>query len=347
MKGRHLNQGDNSVTTQLNSSAAMAKVKSIAPGQGETLIAHGTSLQTKICAADTDNTFFLIETVVNPGGGPPLHTHSNEDELFYVLEGTLAVEVLGQTHIAEAGSLAYLPRCIAHRFACHGDRPAKFLGFTTPPQFAGFLRAQSEAVAKPGFQFSDLVPIAEMYGLSLGPGNETVAPGGRVPVVLGPGGGSTLRFHDEALTIKLTAAQTGGMIGAYEVNVAPGGGPPAHVHDNCDELFYVLEGEFVFRVDGRDHFGRRGTTLYVPRGIAHHFRNIGKSTGKLLTIVSPGGFEGAFPKIADAAATGTLNPETIHRLGVEFETRYLLEQPQLSDLTVQAISNLRDQVAQR
>jgi hypothetical protein len=41
--------------------------------------------------ADTAGQFALLEVEGGPGGEPPLHVHQNEDELFYVLEGTLKV----------------------------------------------------------------------------------------------------------------------------------------------------------------------------------------------------------------------------------------------------------------
>jgi hypothetical protein len=39
--------------------------------------------------ADTAGQFALLEVEGGPGGEPPLHVHQNEDELFYVFEGTL------------------------------------------------------------------------------------------------------------------------------------------------------------------------------------------------------------------------------------------------------------------
>ena len=38
---------------------------------------------------ETDGGYFLVEAIVPPGGGPPLHTQTREEEAFYVLEGEL------------------------------------------------------------------------------------------------------------------------------------------------------------------------------------------------------------------------------------------------------------------
>jgi mannose-6-phosphate isomerase-like protein (cupin superfamily) len=69
-------------------------------------------------------------------------------------------------------------------------------------------------------------------------------------------------------------------------------GPSPHLHHNQDEDFYVLEGRFEFRVQGRTAEGGPGTFVHSPKGTVHTFRNIGEAVGKLLVTVSPaGGFE--------------------------------------------------------
>jgi mannose-6-phosphate isomerase-like protein (cupin superfamily) len=68
-------------------------------------------------------------------------------------------------------------------------------------------------------------------------------------IILGPGEGRTIPGTD-AMTLKATGEDTGGSIGFLEATSAPGTGPPRHIHHSCDELFYVLEGEFLFLVRG-------------------------------------------------------------------------------------------------
>ena len=98
----------------------------------------------------------------------------------------------------------------------------------------------------------------------------------------------------ELVSIELTAQETSGELGLFTATVPPMGGPPPHVHRKESETFYVLEGTFEFFVDGTFHIRRAGGTAYVPAGTLHTFRNIGETEGRLLTVVSPGGFEGFF-----------------------------------------------------
>ena len=67
------------------------------------------------------------------------------------------------------------------------------------------------------------------------------------------------------------------------------GGPPLHMHFNQDEVFYVVQGEFIIQV-GEDKFQmNEGDTLLAPRQIPHTFSKVGDKQGKLLTIFQPSG----------------------------------------------------------
>ncbi len=60
----------------------------------------------------------------------------------------------------------------------------------------------------------------------------------------------------------MTGAESGGSYFTLEVSVAPGGGPPPHIHHLEEEQFYVLEGELTFQVGGQSF---RGPTQIPPR----------------------------------------------------------------------------------
>ncbi len=64
-----------------------------------------------------------------------------------------------------------------------------------------------------------------------------------------------------------------------------------------DEAFYVLEGLFSFPYGNRDAKVDKGQFIYVPRGEFHTYKNIGRSLGKLLVIITPPGFEKFFEEI--------------------------------------------------
>ena len=116
-------------------------------------------------------------------------------------------------------------------------------------------------------------------------------------IILGPGEGRTIPGTD-AITLKATGEQTGGSIGFLEATSAPGSGPPRHIHRSHDELFYVLEGEFLFLVGERQVSAPPGTFVFIPRGTVHAAKVVGNEPGKTLAAYIPGGLERSFEEFA-------------------------------------------------
>jgi quercetin 2,3-dioxygenase len=91
-----------------------------------------------------------------------------------------------------------------------------------------------------------------------------------------------------------TREQTGGALGLFRQTIAPKSGPPAHIHRAEDEFFYVVSGEFTFKLGDRLVSAPARSIVFVPRGTAHTFQNVGTEPGVLLVGVTPGGFEKMF-----------------------------------------------------
>jgi quercetin dioxygenase-like cupin family protein len=108
------------------------EVQYVPAGTGPAYWGPGNQLTFLITGKETGGAFFLAEMSVPPGGGPPPHIHRREDESFHLLEGTLTVQVGGNTITASAGDFVYLPRGIVHSFKNTGDGTAKALVLTTP-----------------------------------------------------------------------------------------------------------------------------------------------------------------------------------------------------------------------
>jgi quercetin dioxygenase-like cupin family protein len=80
---------------------------------------------------DTGGSFGLFEIRARQGGEPPLHTHTLEDEAFYVLDGRVTFRSGEQTFAAQAGSLVFLPRGLPHGFAFESET-VRLLALLTP-----------------------------------------------------------------------------------------------------------------------------------------------------------------------------------------------------------------------
>lgn len=114
------------------------------PGEGQMAMGFGPHL-VRMCAAETGNTFGLVEVDVPAGEGPPLHLHEREDEFFRVLSGRfLFVCGDSRTELTEGGCVL-VPRGVPHRFQNTGDTVGRLMAIFTPGGFEGFFAAVEQA----------------------------------------------------------------------------------------------------------------------------------------------------------------------------------------------------------
>ena len=124
---------------------------------------------------DTNGTYALGEVLVPPGGGPPSHVHSREEEGFYVLEGEVTFTVNGERVVSTAGTFANMPVGTPHSFKNESDKPAKMLISVAP---AGLERMFFEvgvplpegtttAVPPTEDEINRLLAVAPNYGIEI------------------------------------------------------------------------------------------------------------------------------------------------------------------------------------
>jgi mannose-6-phosphate isomerase-like protein (cupin superfamily) len=103
---------------------------------------------------------------------------------------------------------------------------------------------------------------------------------------------------------KLRAADCDGQACCFDFVAPPKSGPPLHRHSREDELFYVLDGELVFELDGVRHTVRAGGTVYSPRGVVHAYQNFTTADARLLIATMPGAFGVMFEEMSAATPPG-------------------------------------------
>ncbi len=98
---------------------------------------------------------------------------------------------------------------------------------------------------------------------------------------------------------KATSAETDGAFILFEDQVERGKTTPLHRHPEADETLYVLEGEIVVAIDGREHTLGEGGVSFAPRGTPHAFL-VTSDGARVLTLQTPGVAESFF---IDASTT--------------------------------------------
>jgi mannose-6-phosphate isomerase-like protein (cupin superfamily) len=137
------------------------------------------------------------------------------------------------------------------------------------------------------------------------------------PVSLKPGEGTTIQGPAGGpLTFKLRAEQSKGSLTVVENIIATNDGPPFHVHEREDESWYVLEGELRFRLDDAIRAAPAGSFVFVPRGVAHCFQNVGEQPARILVMFTPSGMEAFFDRFAALPADAAV-ADAFRSIGAE------------------------------
>ncbi|WMT86273.1 cupin domain-containing protein [Pelagibacterium sp. 26DY04] len=123
--------------------------------------------------------------------------------------------------------------------------------------------------------------------------------GGRIPMsALKPP--QSMDWLDTRYTIHVAKAGPDGF-SLFESTSPAGSGPPRHIHEREDETFYVLSGNVLFWTPEEQTVRREGETIFIPRGTEHTFRVQDDGPATMLTVLTPGGFEGFFAEMAAGA----------------------------------------------
>jgi quercetin dioxygenase-like cupin family protein len=144
-------------------------------GKGRTVAVVGDVYRFLATGEDTGGKYALFEAIVSPGGGPPLHVHSREEEGFYVLEGEITFRVNGQQVVAAAGTFANMPVGTAHSFKNESSQPARMLISVAPAGLeqmffeVGVALAEGATTALPPTkeEIEKLLFVAPKYGIEI------------------------------------------------------------------------------------------------------------------------------------------------------------------------------------
>ena len=129
-----------------------------------------------LSGTDTGGAYCLLEVSLAPGMGVPRHTHTREDEVYFVLAGELEATVGERTIVLRPGDTLLAPRDIPHQLLNSGDTTNHFLLVFSPSGFEEFMMATAvpapdNAVAPtepPAVAVLNVHELAADYGIVFG-----------------------------------------------------------------------------------------------------------------------------------------------------------------------------------
>jgi quercetin dioxygenase-like cupin family protein len=143
--------------------------------EGRTVAVVGDVYRFLATGDDTHGTYAVWEAIVPPGGGPPPHVHSREEEGFYILEGEITLQAGDQKVVATAGMFVNLPIGLPHSFKNDSTKPARMLITAAPAGLenmffeVGVPLAEGSTSALPPTQeeIEQLLKVAPKYGIEI------------------------------------------------------------------------------------------------------------------------------------------------------------------------------------
>ncbi len=214
----------------------------------------------------------LIVCVRSPVGdaGPALHKHER-DQLFYIVEGGLQMEMNGEKSHAPQGSLVFIPAGTPHR---HDSVTNELhIDILVPPPTRGeplglLLEGTAASSANKGDAHNGYVRSAEKDAVGIEP-------------VAG--------FSGKVLASPDTGSRHAVVIAA---TMQPGSAVPWHIHD-FDQFYYVLEGALSVEIARKRYDVPPHHLVVLPAGVPHRNFNCGSSMERHLAILTPAPVSGS------------------------------------------------------
>jgi quercetin 2,3-dioxygenase len=88
--------------------------------------------------------------------------------------------------------------------------------------------------------------------------------------------------------IIVSSKDTGSDLTVFEYFGNEKGGPPLHIHFKQDEIYFIIEGEYLFRAGNDTYILKPGDTIFLPRKVPHAFAQL-TDTGKMFFMFQPSG----------------------------------------------------------
>ena len=133
------------------------------------------------------------------------------------------------------------------------------------------------------------------------------------------------------LFVRMPPASSDGTMTVIETINAPGFGPPRHRHHEV-EIFRVLEGRYLYEVDGNRFHAEVGDLVCVPGGAEHGFVNVTTRPARQLIMILPGlDATRFFTELADTLKGGVIDQKALDDFGRRWNVEFLGPPLKLSD----------------
>ena len=117
-----------------------------------------------------------------------------------------------------------------------------------------------------------------------------------------------------SMELKMSSDDTDGAFSVFLQTLPEGEGTNTHLHENCQEACYVIEGEVTVSMGGVIQTYSAGESFFAPLGVPHAISNFGTSTARFLVVTTPGGLESFFREIEREQESGAGDAQSVRQI---------------------------------
>ena len=126
----------------------------------------GNTMTFAVTAAQTHGASVTLDEEVPPGGGPPAHVHTREDETYVITGGHFRFWRGTHTIDALPGAVVYLPRNVPHQFLNVGSTPGKLVVTIVPAGLERMFLTISQRGLQVPKDRAEIVQLGRDYGIT-------------------------------------------------------------------------------------------------------------------------------------------------------------------------------------
>lgn len=125
------------------------------------------------------------------------------------------------------------------------------------------------------------------------------------------------------LFVRLPPNASAGELCFIETINAPGFGPPRHRHPQA-EIFRVIEGRYLYEVDGKRFHAEAGDVVSIPGGVEHGFVNVTDAPARQYILITPAlDAEAFFSELAGVMHDGVPDRAALNAFGIKWQVEFL------------------------
>ena len=135
----------------------------VKPEQALSIKPFGLDIKVLLSTEATGGAISVLMGWLKPGEGPSDHVHFNQEEIFFIIEGTYEMTVGGQTSTVGPGTIVFIPRNVVHRFKNVGDTTGCMLDWSLPGGHDHYFKAMAQLAAGDGFTGEKMAEINKKF----------------------------------------------------------------------------------------------------------------------------------------------------------------------------------------